>query len=382
MYSSSSNYIYHWERYKSSIDTITSKSNYPGHIRASTNFLEPYPRITYYEFLILSFIHLLEKYAYNIDSSYMKLTMGYTISLPSIQSLSYTLGPAIPLFDTFGNRVLKRSIYSKIEEIVRIQGEKYNEAVITGVFINIYYNEKSKFSLKSFKFPNISYSDMIRNIMNSFDSDLICGDLPEVKSLKYKLSRIPTKINKITLNKKECRPFIVADIETILLDKVNVPYAAGYLVVNPGDDLTSIPDSAIEIFFSESHIPFYPNFEDRSSKMFFSFLSHLEECVRDNNVLRTIYFHYFARFDGILILRYYADRGNKYRIKPKMRNHRLYELKVYIKDNIVLRFRDSCTLLPSSLASLGNTLCPELGPKGSIPHSDLVVSDLQVQSKE
>lgn len=30
-----------------------------------------------------------------------------------------------------------------------------------------------------------------------------------------------------------------------------------------------------------------------------------------------------------------------------------------------------------SLASLGKTLCPELGLKGSIPHSDLVVSDLQ-----
>ncbi|OAY72013.1 hypothetical protein ACMD2_16903 [Ananas comosus] len=38
---------------------------------------------------------------------------------------------------------------------------------------------------------------------------------------------------------------------------------------------------------------------------------------------------------------------------------------------------DSCTLLPSSLASLGRTLCPELGPKGSIPHKDLVVFDLQ-----
>ncbi|KAL0292745.1 UNVERIFIED_CONTAM: DNA polymerase [Sesamum calycinum] len=43
--------------------------------------------------------------------------------------------------------------------------------------------------------------------------------------------------------------------------------------------------------------------------------------------------------------------------------------------------RDSLTLLPGNLASLGNTLCPELGSKGSIQHENLVVSDLQVNSE-
>ncbi|KAL0282458.1 UNVERIFIED_CONTAM: DNA polymerase, partial [Sesamum radiatum] len=42
---------------------------------------------------------------------------------------------------------------------------------------------------------------------------------------------------------------------------------------------------------------------------------------------------------------------------------------------------DSLTLLPGNLASLGNTLCPELGSKGSIQHENLVVSDLQVNSE-
>nr|CAD1823731.1 unnamed protein product [Ananas comosus var. bracteatus] len=90
------------------------------------------------------------------------------------------------------------------------------------------------------------------------DSNIISANLPEVKSLMYKQSSIPSKISAIKGNNiKESRPFIVSDIETILVD--------------------------------------------------------------------------------------------------------------------------SCTLLPSSLASLGRTLCPELGPKGSIPHKDLVVSDLQAQ---
>ncbi|KAL3529529.1 hypothetical protein ACH5RR_008851 [Cinchona calisaya] len=263
-----------------------------------------------------------------------------------------------------------------IEQQVRLYGEKYQDAVIKGVFLNIYY--ESKDSLKSLDCPNIS--DMIGKIIKVMDSDMISGNLPEVKSLMYEKSRIPSKISAIKDNNiKECRPFIVADIETVMVNNVHVPYAAVYLVVKPDDDLTSIPSYSIQIFFSENHITFYPNFEERSQRILFEFLSNLEECVKKNRRLRTVYFHNFARFDGIFILRYYADRGNKYKIKPLVRNHKLYELKVYIGDNLFLHFRDSCTLLPSSLASLGRTLCPELGPKGSIPHDDLVVSDLQAQ---
>ncbi|KAK4412249.1 DNA polymerase [Sesamum alatum] len=56
-------------------------------------------------------------------------------------------------------------------------------------------------------------------------------------------------------------------------------------------------------------------------------------------------------------------------------------MKVYINNKFLLRFRDSLTLLPGNLASLGDTLCPELGSKGSIQHENLVVSDLQVNSE-
>ncbi|KAL0386764.1 UNVERIFIED_CONTAM: DNA polymerase [Sesamum latifolium] len=60
----------------------------------------------------------------------------------------------------------------------------------------------------------------------------------------------------------------------------------------------------------------------------------------------------------------------------------IYELKVYINNKFLFRFRDSLTLLPGNLASLGKTLCPELGSKGSIEHENLVVSDLQAHSEE
>lgn len=77
---------------------------------------------------------------------------------------------------------------------------------------------------------------------------------------------------------------------------------------------------------------------------------------------RISYFHNFARFDAIFIMKYYTDQGDKCRIKTLMRNHALYELRVYAGTHLVLRYRDSMTLLTSSLDSFNNpkTLCPLL----------------------
>ena len=77
---SSINYYYYWERLQYGIDSVRWKNRYPGNIYASTSFMEPYPRITDYEVIILAFIQLLEQYAYNIDSEYLKFTMDIQCS--------------------------------------------------------------------------------------------------------------------------------------------------------------------------------------------------------------------------------------------------------------------------------------------------------------
>ncbi|KAL3646554.1 hypothetical protein CASFOL_009521 [Castilleja foliolosa] len=266
-----------------------------------------------------------------------------------------------------------------ISDLVHLNAENSDRAGITGVFMRIYY--KPDLCSELFPFPQISdIFSLISNVL-SHSSDNISGELPEAQSLLYKKSRISGKINSMKSRITSCRPFIVADIETILMNNVHVPYAAGFLVVNPGENLRSIPSDSIKTYFSENHIPFYLTFEDRSDRMLFDFLSNLEYQVQENPRLRTVYFHNFSRFDGILILKYYALRGDKYKLKTLLRNHKLYELKIYLCDKLLLRFRDSCTLLPSSLDSLGRTLCPELGSKGSIPHADLNVSNLSFHTE-
>lgn len=64
-----------------------------------------------------------------------------------------------------------------------------------------------------------------------------------------------------------------------------------------------------------------------------------------------------------------------------MRNNTLYELNVYEEKKMVFRFRDSLHLLPGSLLSLGKSLCPELGSKGTLDHQSLDQFNL-AQNKE
>ncbi|XP_075515543.1 DNA polymerase-like [Primulina tabacum] len=59
-----------------------------------------------------------------------------------------------------------------------------------------------------------------------------------------------------------------------------------------------------------------------------------------------------------------------------------YELKVYRGDKLLMRFRDSCTMLTSPLNTLAKTLCPELGSKGSLPHDILNKSNIMIYSDQ
>lgn len=98
--------------------------------------------------------------------------------------------------------------------------------------------------------------------------------------------------------------------------------------------------------------------------------------------INTVYFHNFARFDGILLLKNFLHLGEKYIIKPMIMNHFLYEISVYKGKRLIFRLRDSYTLLPSSLSSLAKNLCPSLGSKGSIDHNTVTLTNLNSMKDE
>lgn len=67
-----SNLYGYWQRLQSYIEYVRWKLLYPGSIHASIRFLDPYHRTIDFEVITLALIQLVEQYAYNIDSDYLR----------------------------------------------------------------------------------------------------------------------------------------------------------------------------------------------------------------------------------------------------------------------------------------------------------------------
>lgn len=67
----------YWERLRSSIDSVRWK--FSCFCLCFYGIYVPIPRAIDCDVLTLAFIQLLEQYAYNIDSAYLKFTIGYTM---------------------------------------------------------------------------------------------------------------------------------------------------------------------------------------------------------------------------------------------------------------------------------------------------------------
>ncbi|XP_074362916.1 DNA polymerase-like [Apium graveolens] len=194
---------------------------------------------------------------------------------------------------------------------------------------------------------------------------------------------------------------MVADIETILIldDKgleVQTPYAASLLVVLP----EKVLDKAdIMTFYSEGYIyqKMYSSFKERSDKILYEMVKRIHLVVNKQvKNAQSIYFHNLSRFDGIILLKHLLNHHPYYVCKPPIRNHQIYEIKVYNKmQNMVdekmvakkgvllFTFKDSLNLLPGKQATLAQNLCPDLGDKYVINHEQLkTVEDIFLREKE
>ncbi|GKE18548.1 DNA polymerase-like protein [Tanacetum coccineum] len=160
---------------------------------------------------------------------------------------------------------------------------------------------------------------------------------------------------------KETKPFIIADLETILVKDIHKPYAAGLMVVRPGKDITR---EFIDIYFSKDYSILSEEFEDRSDKVLYEMLHRIEALGRREKRPFTVYFHNFSRFDGLLLGRYLFTRSDeKLTIKPLIRNRMIYEMVVFRDNKVIMRFRDSLLILKGTLKELASNICPHLGDK-------------------
>lgn len=203
---------------------------------------------------------------------------------------------------------------------------------------------------------------------------------PVISKRKNKVVR-PDYIPRLEpTNNVSAASFIVADIETVIVNRRHIPYSIGFLVVRPGDDIASKKKSNFECYYSEDYYPINSleenGFEARSDKMLEDFLRRIM-VVAKNKRVRLVYFHNLGSFDGILLLKHFATNlPSICNIRTVYRDSELYEIIIYRNKRVVLRLRDSLKLLPGSLDSLAKTFCPELGVKGSFDHKSVEVKNL------
>lgn len=186
-------------------------------------------------------MRLLMKYAYNTGFEYGKFTIGYVMKIPT-GDVSYTIGKAISLNDSSGNAVPNMDVYANIFQLLIQKAEDYDKAVLSGVFIRVYLAGMQEKELP------LSSDEMDALIWQLMNAGIGGGGSPqEVKAMGRK-SRYPDHIPALKPKSKERRPFIVADTETLIMKDVHVPYAAGFLVVMPGEDVGAKPDYSIETY--------------------------------------------------------------------------------------------------------------------------------------
>ena len=356
---------------------------YKGLRIAELVFKSPYLGCVDYHVIALAFMRLLFKYCYSTVFDRGRFTIGYRLQLET-GSVYFTIGSAISLKYPSGKAVPYKHVYVLIMKLVAQKAEEYTEAVLSGLCLRMYMNGMQD------KDVTQTYDEIDTNIWDLIKAgDVEPHEVPaqEVPAMGGSKRRYPNHVTALKPTGKDRQPFIVADTETVLVNGVHVPYAAGYLFVYPGNAITTYN---VYTEFSEDSLCILPEFEDRSNKMMLGFLESLAWAAGEAKV-PTVYFHNFARFDGIILMKHYTKLGDKYTINPLMRNNRLYELVVSQEHTgrkgnkvmkVVLRFRDSLHLLPSSLDTLAKTLCPELGVKGSIKHDEVEVSNLVTKRAE
>ncbi|KAH9304471.1 hypothetical protein KI387_008875, partial [Taxus chinensis] len=141
--------------------------------------------------IALAILLLLMKYTYNTEFEYGKFTISYVTKILT-GYVAYTIGTAISLNDKSGNAAPNVDVYANILKLCIQKVEDYNEALLS-------------------------------------DGS---GEPKEVEAMGRKI-RYPNHVPALKPTTKERRPFIVADMETVLINNVNVPYAAGFIALRP-----------------------------------------------------------------------------------------------------------------------------------------------------
>ncbi|KAF3951624.1 hypothetical protein CMV_022749 [Castanea mollissima] len=360
----------------------TERSEYhnphPGLIIATNYFIEPYPIINFNALLTNATMDLLIRFAYPAILGYAKFTITFSMLRSFEVEVPFTLGPAIPLTDQDEKLIPMGIVYAQISKRIDHYSHIYEGERILKIMIRVYMDGINKvWQPKSEEESKIILNAIIDAYYGWCEHKPYTDTEPiTAKVIRHSNRSYPTHITALKQSRTELKPFIVADMETIIINQVHFPYAVGLMMVRPGEQINEI---MIDTYFSEDYKILFKKFEDRSTKVLNYFVLRILTIVRQEQSPLTIYFHNLSRFDGIILLKHLVCHHKNYELKTLLRNNRVYEIAVYSGKNILFRFRDSLNLLPASLDALSKNLCPELGVKGNIDHNNLNMTNMESQ---
>lgn len=352
------------------IQNTIVQNPHPGLIIASHCFRTPYPLINQNMLLSLSTMDLLIRYAYPYQFGYAKFTILLTMMKSYGENVTFTIGNAIPLTLVDGEFIPKSEIFAHIMASLLKYSELYEGEVVSRITIRVYSVDKKNQN----SFSKNEIKTLLNELLNNFDSSTSIKNLTAKKIKNRNKKYAANHITSVKSYATKLQPFLVADTETLFLNNVHMPYAAGVMMVHPSDNLAT---NSIYSYFSEDYSKYlYDSFEKRSRKLLTDFIIRISLMIKQNPSIKTVYFHNFGRFDGIFLLKHIALHHPNYTLKPLMRNNMLYELSLYEGNRKQFSFRDSLHLLPGSLDNLAKSLCPELGSKGSINYDSVTLENL------
>ena len=219
------NHLYH------KIERTTHLDPHPGLIIASHHFIEPYPLVNEIYLLCLATMDLLIQFAYPSLSGYGKFTISLTMKRSYGEEITFTLGSAIPLTYQDCKLIPKREVYAHISQYIMKYDEIYDGDYIVRLMIRVYMDGKKMDR------PALSEEERDNLLSSIFQARLSEIEPITARGIRYCKRSYPTHITALKPSRTELKPFMVADTETILIDNVHKPYAAGLLMVRPGEQI-------------------------------------------------------------------------------------------------------------------------------------------------
>nr|GEY68820.1 DNA polymerase, mitochondrial [Tanacetum cinerariifolium] len=174
---------------------------------------------------------LINQYIYpRIVKGYAKVSIIFTVKKTMGEVIQFSLKHAVPLTNDEGVLLSKSEVFSRLFAVIKITCELYEGDIPLEILVKGYCTKEF---CKTARYK-LSIEKRSKILQETIDKGLFEFAPIKAKEIRHK-KKIYSHITTLKEVCKETKPFIVADLVTILVKDIHKPYAAGLMVVRPGE---------------------------------------------------------------------------------------------------------------------------------------------------